>query len=179
MTELRFRIGFASPFRVSSGYGAPGVDATVDPHDPLPASSLKGVMRATAVELGIASALLDAVFGSPRRESPWSWSSAVPDGGWSRPQAVSRVALDEHHAATADMLVMSEQIAAGAADFAVSLAGRCDPRDLVAHRTLLAVAGQATRSLGGERRRGLGWVQIRCTNYTPTRDDLSFLLGAT
>jgi hypothetical protein len=206
MIEIRFRIVYAAPFRVSSGYGAPGIDATLDPDDPLPGSSLKGVMRATAVELGLAHALIGSVFGTPRQESPWAWSSAVPldEGGWSTPHTAARVALDEHHAATRDMLAMAEQLVAGAAEFSVTQHGPCtlpagnptvgavpggepqaldtqpsDIEPLDAHQALLAVAGQATRSLGAARRRGLGWVQIHCLTYNPSRAQLGMLLGAT
>lgn len=178
VTQLRFRIEFATPFRVSSGEAAPGVDATVDPTEPLPASSLKGVMKATSLDLGVAERLVTEVFGSERRASPWAWSAAVPVDAWSAPQVVSRVALDEHHAATRDMLGMAEQICAGAAEFTVTQLDRCaapesgraeaDAR--LAHVAVLAVAGQATRSLGGSRRRGLGWVRIRCLDPVVTRE---------
>ena len=184
MIEIRFRVAFATPFRVASGYGAPGVDSTVDATDPLPASSLKGVMRATAVDLGLDLDLIKQVFGSAKRESPWAWSGAVPVDSWSAPQTASRVQLDEHHTATHDMLAMAEQIVAGAAEFTVTQRCRCgdgsvdEQQALDAHRALLSVSGQATRALGAGRRRGLGWVQIRCLTDTPTRESVGLLLGA-
>ena len=185
MTGLRFRITFATPFRVSSGEAAPGVDATIDPAEPLPASSLKGVMRATALDLGAKTSLVDAVFGSPSWPCPWAWSAAAAVDGWAEPQTASRVALDEHHAATRDMLALAEQTMAGAAEFTISQQGRCaaphsgrsEEDALRAHVALLSVCGQATRSLGAARRRGLGWVQIRCASPVVTREHVELVLG--
>ena len=180
--ELRFRIEFATPFRVSTGHAAPGVDAAVDSADPLPASSLKGVMRATAVDLGVPEDLVKAVFGAPKRESPWVWSGAVAVDGWAAPQPVTRIALDEHHSARTDMLGTVERTAAGAAEFTVVQRARCavgsEPESdaLARHRAVLAIAGQATRSLGAGRRRGFGWVHIRCLTAPPCRDDVALVL---
>lgn len=185
MIELDFDIVFATPFRVSTGHAAAGVDAAVDIADPLPASSLKGVMRATAVDLGAPEDLVTAVFGGPARESPWAWSAATPVDGWARPQAVSRVRLDEHHSAAPDMLGILERTGATRATFRVVQRGRCatgsEPEaDAVArHRALLVVAACATRSLGAGRRRGSGWVHIRGTSDAPTRDDVALVLEAT
>jgi len=183
--ELRFRVEFATPFRVSTGHAAPGVDAAVDPTDPLPASSLKGVMKATAAELGVDAELIDAVFGSPLRESPWAWSCADPvDDDWSAPQPVSRVRLDEHHSASHDMLGIVERTHTGAAEFTVVQRARCatgtddEAQAVAAHRALLTVCATATRSLGATRRRGMGWVHIRCLTAPPTLADVTLVLGA-
>lgn len=91
------RIVFHGPFRVGTGLSAPGVRQSVDPADLLPASSLKGLMRASAARLLPARAdVVDEVFGlrhadraaDPARpggahrrrgwdgSSPWHWSGA-------------------------------------------------------------------------------------------------------
>ncbi len=66
--ELRFVIDFLSPFRISTGAAAAGVNATIDRNDPLPATSLKGVMRATAKQLlGEDAELVGQVFGDAKQ----------------------------------------------------------------------------------------------------------------
>lgn len=185
MIELQFRIEFATPFRVSTGHAGTGVDAAIDPTDPLPASSLKGVMRATAVTLGASTALVGEVFGSRRRESPWAWGSARPvNDQWAPPQAITRIALDQHHSTTRDMLAVVERTHAGAAEFTITQRGACSSGSraeadaLARHRALLLVAAQATRSLGGTRRRGLGWVHIRGLTAQPGPAEVALVLGS-
>ena len=64
VNELSFQVRFHGPFRVGTGHGREGVDAAIDPDDPLPASHLKGLMRASARKLLLpADSLLDEVFG--------------------------------------------------------------------------------------------------------------------
>lgn len=167
MSAVEFTIVFHTPFRVSTGHARAGVDAAIDIHDPLPSTSIKGLMRATAEQLlGEGSEVVQQVFGSPRYESPWRWSRAVPgDSGWHPPQPAARVAIDpDTHTASPDMFGVSEQTGAEHARFSVTQRGHLDADTLHQHRLVLAVSGQAIRSLGGGRRRGLGWVSITCTN---------------
>lgn len=178
VNTVEFRIAFATPFRVSTGHARPGVDAAVDRDGPLPATSLKGLMRATASQLlGEPHPLVAAVFGSVRAPSPWSWSTARPVGdGWQEPVIASRVRIGEQHVAADDMLGSAEVTQAAAALFSVTQHGHLTDDALALHRTLLAVAGQATRSLGANRRRGLGWVHITCTSDPPNTDTVRALL---
>ena len=174
---LTFSIEFLGPFRVSTGYAKPGVDNAVDPADPLPSTSLKGVMRGTARQLlGAAPPLIDEVFGSARVPSPWSWSNAKPDGtGWSVPQLAARVRIDERtHTAAHDMIGIAEQTWAPTACFTVTQVAHVGAPAL--HRTLLALAACGTRSLGANRRRGLGWVSITCADVSFDDADLTALL---
>lgn len=184
MTALSFRIGFLSPFRVATGYAGGGVDNAIDPTDPLPASHLKGLMRATAVRvIGAPTrdnrSLVDEVFGSRRGPAPWHWSNAEPAGpAWSPPQPTARVQIDPTtHAAAHDMLAVSEQTWAPAAVFIVSQVGYIPSDRLPLHHTLLAVAGRGLRSLGGTRRRGLGWVSITCADVDLGEPELTALLA--
>lgn len=183
--ELRFVIDFLGPFRVSTGEAAPGIDATVDQSDPLPATSLKGVMRATAKRLlGEKAPLVTAVFGGAGTPSPWHWSDA--EARWHPPQITARVQLDrETHTANPDMLALAEETWAERAEFRVirigSLSGGAGlAGDPVAHGAVLAIAGRATRSLGAGRRRGVGWVHIACPDLTLDRATVEkFLSGRT
>ncbi|GAB1512569.1 RAMP superfamily CRISPR-associated protein [Actinophytocola sp. KF-1] len=179
MTTVEFRIAFAAPFRVSTGHARPGVDAGIDRDTPLPATSLKGLMRATAGQLlGEKHPLVAAVFGSVHAPSPWSWSDATPAGdGWRKPVIASRVRIGEDHVADHDMLGSAEVTQAAAATFSITQCGHLTDEALALHRALLAVAGQATRSLGANRRRGLGWVHITCTSDPPTEDTVRTLLA--
>lgn len=169
MISLDFVIGFSGPFRVSTGHARPGVDSAIDLDNVLPASSLKGMMRATASRLlGLTdgrpdeNAIVEAVFGSPRRPSPWHWIDAEPDGGWAAPTPASRIRIGPDHVVQHDMLGTVEQTRTEVARFAVDQRGHIDPSRIELHRVVLAIAARATRSLGADRRRGSGWVHIDC-----------------
>lgn len=176
--ELRFVIDFLSPFRVSTGEAAAGVDATIDMRDPLPATSLKGVMRATAKQLlGEKADLVGKVFGDAKRPCRWHWGDAVPTGVWAPPQITARVQIGPtSHTATRDMLALAEETTAARAEFVIT---RMAPvEDVGLHAAVLAIAGRATRSLGAARRRGLGWVSISCPDVTLDRATVErFLAG--
>lgn len=176
--ELRFVIDFLSPFRVSTGQAAAGVNATIDTGDPLPSTSLKGVMRATAKQLlGETSDLVAAVFGNAARPCAWHWGDAVPVGGrWAAPLITARVRIDPtSHTATRDMLALAEETATARAEFVIT---RMAPvEDVELHAAVLALAARGTRSLGAARRRGLGWVSITCPDVVLDRAALEQLLA--
>ena len=97
--RLRVDIAFHGPFRIGTGLAAPGVTGGVDPADLLPASTLKGLMRASAARLlPQRQDLVEQVFGMRPADppagatdaarvswaargfdgaSPWHWSSAA------------------------------------------------------------------------------------------------------
>ncbi|MBF6523066.1 RAMP superfamily protein [Nocardia farcinica] len=176
MTELRFRISFDAPIRVSTGRAGPGVDAAVDPTDPLPATSLKGVVRATATRLlGTDHRLIEAVFGSPRRESAWEWSGARTETVWTAPQRAARMQVVDHVAAH-DMVALAEQVHTPAAIFTVTALADLPVPELDAHIGVLTIAATATRSLGAGRCRGTGWVHITCLNHPPTPERIRAFL---
>ncbi|MBA8825287.1 CRISPR/Cas system CSM-associated protein Csm3 (group 7 of RAMP superfamily) [Saccharopolyspora lacisalsi] len=175
MNTLEFRIAFHGPFRVSLGHADSGVDTTLDPADPLPATSLKGVMRATAFSLlGQDSRAAREVFGSGSQPSPWRWSRAhISADQWHGTRPAARVSIDEEtHTAKSDMLAVAEEAGATSATFAITQHGHLDAEQFAAHRAILTIAAQATRSVGALRRRGLGWVSIQCTNHEPDEDSV-------
>lgn len=175
---LSFEITFLSPFRISTGEAAPGLDATIDPDNPLPATSLKGVMRATACTLlGERAPIVDQVFGSAEQPCPWHWSDARPLGGWVPPSVTARLKIDtKTHTATRDMLALAEETYAPRAVFQIMATAHLEPAQLELHGIVLAVVARATRSLGAARRRGLGWVSLSCTTVTLSRAALQAFL---
>jgi CRISPR/Cas system CSM-associated protein Csm3 (group 7 of RAMP superfamily) len=164
---LDFEITFLSPFRVSTGEAAPGLDATIDPVNALPATSLKGVMRATAAQLlGAEAPIIGEVFGSDQHPCLWHWSNACPLDKWADPVVAARVKIGETHTATRDMLALAEETHAPRATFRITATAWMEPEQRELHGIVLAVAGQATRSLGAARRRGLGWISVSCSTIT-------------
>jgi len=88
--------------------------------------------------------------------------------GVRRHAAVLRRAIDaDTRTASPDTLGISEQTCAHRARFTTTQRDHLDPDTLHKHRLVLAISGQATRSLGANRRRGLGWVSITCTHVEP------------
>jgi hypothetical protein len=182
VTVLGFTVWFYSPFRVGAAYARDGVDAALDEHDPLPADHLKGVMRAAAVDLLGQDRLVEEVFGSPRTPSPWSWSSAVPDGEAGQSWSISRrhrVAIDpDRHSALKDHLVLSEQAWASAARFQITRVGMLDAEAVpeADHVLVLRCAAAGVHGLGAWRRRGLGWVGITPDDGKVSAADVGHLL---
>lgn len=162
MTVLGFTITFHSPFRVGAAYARDGVDAALDPVDPLPADHLKGVMRAAAADLlGRDHQAVKAVFGTPQAPSPWAWSPATPTGGnWDSGRRHRVKIGHETHAAVKDHLVLGEHAWASSARFEVTRSGQLTAEAEHDHVLLLRCAAAAVHGLGAWRRRGLGWVGI-------------------
>ncbi|MEU5524516.1 RAMP superfamily CRISPR-associated protein [Streptomyces sp. NPDC047860] len=172
---MRVTMTFHGPFRVSTGQGRPGIDATVDPENLLPASTLKGLMRRSAERLvPDLPDLVRTVFGSPRQPTAWSWKSAVfPEEPTIAVRA--RVRIDEKTgAATRAHLMYGEEVWARTAEFSVTRHGLL-PESLGPemseddHLTVLACAAAGMHSIGADRRRGLGWVQ--CATADPGLDE--------
>jgi CRISPR/Cas system CSM-associated protein Csm3 (group 7 of RAMP superfamily) len=168
MTALGFTITFHSPFRVGAAYARDGVDAAVDREDPLPADSLKGLMRAAARELlGGDHRAVGAVFGTSARPSAWSWSAARPPGRDWAPSDLNgsrhRVTIDpDKHSVVKDQLVLGEQVWVPSARFEVTRVGYLDSESLpeAVQVLVLRCAAGAVHGLGAWRRRGLGWAGI-------------------
>lgn len=185
MTVLGFTVTFHSSFRVGAAYARDGVDAAVDPDDPLPADSLKGLMRAAAVSLlGTNHTAVTAVFGSAATASPWSWSAAKPpDRDWRQEDHIGRrhrVAIDpKTHSAVKDHLVLGEQVWVPTARFEVTRIGHLDPRILseADHELVLRCAAGGVHGLGSWRRRGLGWVGITPDDAPITTADVARLVA--
>jgi CRISPR/Cas system CSM-associated protein Csm3 (group 7 of RAMP superfamily) len=184
MTVLGFTVTFHSPFRVGAAYGRDGIDVAVDLADPLPADSLKGVMRAAAADLlGGKHLMIREVFGTTAKASPWAWSPAKPpDRDWQKGDLSlrHRVKIDgETSSALKDHLVLGEQAWIPAARFEVSRTGFLDAKTLTEddHVLVLRCAAGGVQGLGAWRRRGLGWVGITPEGGRITAADVERLLA--
>lgn len=161
---LTFKITFHGPFRVSSGSAGGGLDAVVDRGNPLPGSSLKGLMRDAAVNILRAdSALVAQVFGTEFAASAWVWCDAEPGGGtWPTPSVRARVSIDEEtHTVLEDRIMLGAVLEPTTpATFEVVQSGAVGAAERPAHEALIRSAAAAIKHIGAERRRGLGWVSV-------------------
>lgn len=180
---MTFAITFHGPFHVGSGSPNEGLDRVLDRENLLPATSLKGLMRAAATErLGIASALVDAVFGASGHGatkrttgSPWLWTDARLAGV--KFDRTARIEIDDDTGAVSrGFLALGESVWSSGGSFAVRLRTEISPAEFARHRVLLRAAARAVTALGGERRRGEGWVTITDSDaWTP--EDTQTLVG--
>jgi CRISPR/Cas system CSM-associated protein Csm3 (group 7 of RAMP superfamily) len=142
------------------------LDAVVD-RERIPATSLKGVMRAAAVEvLGLAPAVVERIFGGPGAASPWAWSDIeLPGDDDAVVRSRVRIPINPETGVAADggLFLAEEMWVRSELGFTVDLFGEAD--DPSGDATLLAAAAMAVKGLGASRRRGLGWVTM-----TPTLD---------
>lgn len=154
----------------------------------MPTTSLAGVLRATAKTLlGNDNDVIGEVFGSAAHPSPWRFSAARPlppgdtpgdqaAGSWQQTTRAARVRIDQNTGTAQDrMLVLAEHTGAEQARFSITKFRRLAPEELDTHKAVLKVAAQATRSLGGWRRRGFGWVGIRCDELVDEETARTFL----
>jgi CRISPR/Cas system CMR subunit Cmr4 (Cas7 group RAMP superfamily) len=168
VVAVRFGIQFHTPFRVAAGRAGDSADTTVDRGNPLPASSLKGVMRSAARDLlRLAPDWVTAVYGEAWQPSPWSWSDATPmrtgpTGEITAPVRVrARIQVaDATGTVVEGALALAEEVLAHHAEFTITRAGWLAPRLVAAHETVLIASARAVTAIGGDRRRGLGWVSI-------------------
>lgn len=176
---MRVTVTFHGPFRVATGVARDGLGEVVDPDDLLPASSLKGLMRAAARQLLPGQGgLVAEVFGTDanrqeglaaRAASPWHWDDPeFPSAP--RRHVRARVSIDpETGTAKRDFLVLGEELWADTASFTVTRRLPLAPETLRRHHVVLAASAAAVHALGADRRRGLGWVS--CVPHDPEIDD--------
>lgn len=168
MTGVTVHVTAHGPMRVASGHAGRGLDAVVD-RDRIPASSLKGVMRATATNLlALPTSSVDRLFGSVATPSPWAWSDVDlgGDGVSSHVTSRVRVRIDAETGTVAEGALMhaEELWLEGDPVFRIDQIDRVDDPGLDGR--LLAAIARAVHSLGASRRRGMGWVTLR-----PVLDD--------
>ncbi|MDN5789581.1 MAG: hypothetical protein L0H25_01755 [Micrococcales bacterium] len=171
MDTAVFSVQLHQPFLVSSGLSGEGLDSRARSAVPLPATSLKGVMRASATHvLGIPGELVDAVYGRegkvghPGGSAAWGWTDAGPLGAfefWSR----SRNRLDSQSGGTlAEALTNTEEIwqkPGRDIRFAVEPLIALSTQDAEMHRAILQASAYGVTAIGSWRNRGMGAVTMR------------------
>lgn len=174
---MRFEIQFHTPFRVASGQAGDGSDVTVDAAALLPASSLKGVMRSAARDLlKFPADLVEAVFGTARQPSPWAWSEArvlgaAGDAAGIRPRA--RIQIDPGTGIVrSGALLIADEVLATRGEFTIEQSAWLEPAGARRHEMALLAAARAVTAVGGDRRRGLGWVSITPVDPPWTADHM-------
>jgi hypothetical protein len=170
MITIGFSVRFHQPFLVRGGLAGERADAIARVDTALPASSLKGAMRAGARVLDVAPALVDAVFGSPTPapggsgRAAWAWTDAGPATAFTT-QLRARNRIDAGTGvALAEALTVSEehwQQDGPPASFAIEQLRPLDPAELERHTVVLHAAAHAVTALGSWRNRGMGTVTIR------------------
>lgn len=174
---LTIDIVFHTPFRVASGQADDGLSATYRPDDQLPASSLKGLMRAQAgTVLGIDAAVVAEVFGSAHKPSPWWWSDADLQDSQEWIRTSLRINADTGTAADG-ALRTSGEVWPGAGSFVVRRRDLVPAERVALHLAVLAASARSVTSLGSDRRRGLGWVSFR-PQRAWDEDQMRLLLAA-
>jgi CRISPR/Cas system CSM-associated protein Csm3 (group 7 of RAMP superfamily) len=180
---MRFEITFHTPFRVASGQAGDGSDTAVDRGALLPASSLKGIMRSAVRDLlRFPAALVDEVFGTAWITSPWSWSDARvlgADGSAPDIRPRARIQIEPQTSTTVPgALLIADEVLAGRAEFTIERTGWIEATVLGTHETVLLAAGRAVTAIGGNRRRGLGWVTITAVDplWSPAHLDAAVQL---
>lgn len=164
--QLTFKITFHGPFHVGSGVPSQGIDRVLDRDALLPATSLKGAMRAAAAEqLGLPGALVDAVYGTKRTvaatrrtPSPWAWT----DAQLKEPQIeyLTRIRINDETGLTErGFLMAGESVWSSEASFSVSLL--VPVQEPERQLLVLRASARAITSIGGGRSRGEGWVTIQ------------------
>lgn len=167
--SLAFDIEFHGPFHVSTGNADDGTDITVDLRNPLPATSIKGLLRAEAAErLGLPASVVEEIFGrsttapddTTRRGAPGRWWFSDVSLGDVQVTPFARVSVDERGRAREGMLAFGQQVWATRGTFRIEPLRHLDGEVRARHELVLRAAARSVSSLGGDRRRGSGWVTI-------------------
>ena len=164
---ITFTVTFHGPFHVGTGNPEAGMDRPVDRGALLPATSLKGLMRAEAAEiLGVRSSLIAEIFGQAGLAGAWWWedASVEPVPGNSKPETLvgraARIVVGDNGVVEDGFLVLGEHVWSERATFRVGPLRALAPETSTRHTTILRAAARSVTALGGARRRGEGWVSI-------------------
>lgn len=156
-------IAFHGPFHVGGGTPAEGLDRVLDRGALLPGTSLKGVLRAEALErLDAPPELVDATFGSEGKgPSPWWWSDATLDSP--RIGRAARIRINPETGTTErGFLALGEHVWCREGHFTIEpmVNVTADRPARQEQRLLLRASVRSVSALGGERTRGSGWVTM-------------------
>lgn len=155
MAVLKFNVQFIGPFAVATGCARDGIDTTVDVDNLLPASALKGLLKAQLRDvLGASRAQVNGIFHSGDATG-WVFRDGQVQA---RVNLWTRVKVDDEGRADERHLMVGEQAFATRGSFEIVWDG---PGSAPQEQVLaLRAAARCVTSLGSHRRRGLGWVSI-------------------
>jgi len=168
--QQSFQVEFLGPFRVATGNTVSGFDVAVS-DDPLPSTSLKGAMRATARRLiGAGHPLIAEVFGSEGDGGAWAWTSADFSQCSLSLSGRSRIAIDPATKTVVESALVRAQhyevTNAATAIFHVEPLQRVPESRVDDHLVLLRASALGTQSVGSDRNRGFGWVRVTADGVT-------------
>ena len=166
---ITFTLAMHGPFHVSTGTPDEGMDSPIDLSCPLPATSLKGLLRAEVTErLDIPQPITDEIFGRaawspsqhPQSSAPgaWSWTDALFEEV--TPTTFTRIRIDASGRTVPGLLGFGMHAWARGGTFTVEPKVRLDDIVRSRHLLVLRAAARSVSSLGGDRRRGSGWVTM-------------------
>lgn len=172
MYSLKFKVETHAPFFISSGVGAGTLDAVARKDSPLPASSLKGVMRAAATQvLQMPSETVEAIFGKEGSAGAWSWTDAGPTEDEPTEAFTvgkrSRIRLSDAGTAQRESLAATEMYWANTKarpSFFVEQAMPIEQGLINGHLAVLIASARAATAVGAWRNRGMGAVTLRCVD---------------
>lgn len=176
MTTLSFSMRTLSPALTSTGHPLDGFDVVTDVDEPLDGRTLKGLIKATCrTHLGVPDAQIDEIFGTTTATSMWSFDVGPPAN--SMAVHTARVQIGEGGTAVKDMLVLARAVDFDGLRLDLSpsplLLDSQRSKQLQRHAIILTAATLSLRSIGSQRRRGVGWVEV-----TPVAaDDLALVCG--
>lgn len=160
--DLHLTITFHGPFHVFTGSAGDSRDAIVDQTNPVPPAEIKGLMRASAVRLGLPESLIRDVFGGEANRasaSPWGWRC----GDLVDPHSEVRASVPidpESGTARSGAIRMAEELWASSLDVHIERLAWIDKSRLRQHHNLLLASALSITSLGHDRNRGFGWVSV-------------------
>ncbi|MGH3942725.1 MAG: RAMP superfamily CRISPR-associated protein [Pseudonocardiaceae bacterium] len=175
--RLTFEVTFHGPVRVGRGRAGVGVDDTVDPDVIVPGSALKGLMRAEAsILLGSRKAdLVNEAFGTARQASPWHWNDIRASSADDKIRSGTRIRVNSTAGTVVDGgLFSAEYRWPRTAQFDVQRFTALTDAEIERHEMLLWAAALSVHSIGADRNRGYGWVDITRVGAEP---DETFLTG--
>lgn len=160
---LTFNISFKGPFLIGGAAPGDGFNARPDTDVLIPATSIKGRLRAEATHvLGINEELVDDIFGTADNDGKWWFSDVDVDDPVF--EIGNRVALDkdnpESGRADDHQLVFFQHCWADTGKFTIEPLVTIAPEEQQKHEAVLEAAARSVTNLGGMRRRGHGWVEI-------------------
>lgn len=173
--QLTLTIDAPGPFAVGTGHPRAGLDDTIRPANPLPASEIKGAMRAAAAMLlGVGRTMsrslgvMDEIFGAEGRGGAWAWSDAGPADRFLLTKR-SRIRVQEQSGTVQRESLAATEVAwirpGAPPTFTIEQWQPLDDGRLTEHVSVLLASAHAVTAVGSWRNRGMGSVSFRVADW--------------